>query len=98
MNANQRQIKKVPFRVHYTSASHKTDWLFKMQTYALKKTTKLATILNLANNNKKTHLFMFTSVHNLFIVMELVIFHYTDIKYDRKIRCPLFPFKFRLDI
>ncbi len=54
MNANQRQIKEVPFRVHYTSASHKTDWLFKMQTYALKKTTKLASVLlNLANNNKK---------------------------------------------
>lgn len=100
MDTNQRQIKEVPFRVHYTSASHKTDWLFKMQTYALKKTTKLATILlNLANNNKKkTHLFVFTSVHKFFIVMELVIFHYTDIKYERKIRCQRFPFKFRLDI
>lgn len=97
MNANQRQIKEVPFRVHYTSASHKTDWLFKMQTCALKKTTKLATVLLNLANNKKTNLFMFTSVHK-FIVMELVIFHYTDIKYDRKIRCQLFPFKFRLDI
>lgn len=59
MDAKQRQIKEVPFRVH-TSASQKTDWLFKMQTYALNKTTKLANVLlNLANNNKKQqHLFI----------------------------------------
>lgn len=41
---------------------------------------------------------MFSSVHKFFIVMELVIFHYTDIKYDRKIMYQLFPFMFRLDI
>ncbi len=71
-----------------------------MQTYALNNTTKLATVLlNLANNNKKNiYLYMFSSVHKFFIVMELVIFHYTDIKYDRKIMYQLFPFMFRLDI